>query len=965
MMSGARQALSSEQPFPGLRPFDYGDQEYFFGREQQTGALYGLLDRTTFVAVVGGSGSGKSSLAKAGLLPILETENRRSPSRKWTWCEMRPGNAPLAALEGALIALADARAGCETNRDIQRQHIHYQLNKTSFGLADAVGELGIAPGERFILLVDQFEELFGYSSRNSLAPDPQSEATLRSQAKRFVELLLEGRRSTASDIRILITMRSDFIGDCADFPGLPEAVSASQYLVPALDRTQIEAIIVKPIAKAGATIEPGLVQQLLADVEGEPDQLPVLQHCLLQLWQCAGLAQATQADPKGDQEPTCGSNCVGLSRNIGVSCYEAVGKISNALNFHADKVLGKFHGPAVEAVFRALSELRDGRAIRRLLPYPLLQAECAVPDEELTAIINGFRGDDCSFLVTSPSGAETFTGNTLVYVGHEALLRRWEKIRGDPAASGESRDTRPIGWLRAERRDGQRYQSLLTMLEDGKIDDVNRQLKWWNERVRTEQWANRYGGKFKEAEAFLGSAQRGRNIQRWRITSLSAVVAFLFGIVIVLVLNQYRQDVQNAEAERLAEENFVRSANIAKAFLNDINYAVNHGNMNLAAAGQMETTAEKVVEDLYAHIRSDVASSNTKALKVEFDNVTADILGRTNPAGVRKLVLDAKDLAQQLVRANPENDEWQYLLFQSSFRQGDILDDENKASDALKEFQQAEAIAHRLADKYPGKDGYQYSLAFITSKIGLAYKNDERYAQALDQFRTAFGIADRLAANNPDNPEWQALVPSTMSKIADVLVSGPQPDPMTALHQYDAALVYQRSLITSFPGDAVIDSNFMTTVRNRAKVLAQIGQWAEAEAQFDAAIKGREASLATDMANAVLLPNLATDYQTFVRALVGRAGVTDRSQSGADQRRLLVKARELADKEIVVRQTLANIEPTKKGLVRRLVQAKNRCDEINSRLDDVDRDGHCFGDTLAVRLFGAPNPVRSLEVQAD
>jgi tetratricopeptide (TPR) repeat protein len=964
-MSGVRQALSSEQPFPGLRPFDYGDQEYFFGREQQTGALYGLLDRTTFVAVVGGSGSGKSSLAKAGLLPILETENRRSPSRKWTWCEMRPGNAPLAALEGALIALADVRAGRETDRDIQRQHIHYQLNKTSFGLADAVGELGIAPGERFILLVDQFEELFGYSSRNSLAPDPLTEATLRSQAKRFVELLLEGRRSTASDIRILITMRSDFIGDCADFPGLPEAVSASQYLVPALDRTQIEAIIVKPIEKAAATIEPGLVQQLLADVEGEPDQLPVLQHCLLRLWKCAGSAQATQADQKDGQAPTSGSNCARRGRNIGVGCYEAVGTISNALNLHADKVLGKFRGSAVEAVFRALSELRDGRAIRRLLPYPLLQAECAVPDEELTAIINGFRADDCSFLVISPSGAETFTGKTLVYVGHEALLRRWERLRGDPAATGEVRDARPIGWLREERRDGQRYQSLLTMLQDDKIDDVSRQLKWWNERVRTEQWANRYGGKFKEVEAFLGSAQRGRNIQRWRITGLSAVVAFLFGVVIVLVLNQYRQDVQNVEAKRLAERNFARSVDIAKKFLNDIKYAVNHGNMNLDAAGQMGSSAEIAVEDLYKHVPGEATSNNTKALIVDLNNFIADVRSRTNPGAARRLVMQAHGLALQLVQIDAQNDEWQYLLFQSRFRYGDILDDQNKASEALKEFQQAELIIHRLADKNPHEDGYQYFLAFITAKIGVAYKNDERYAQALDQLRMAVGIAEQLAANNPDNPEWQALVPSTMSKIADILASGPQPDLLTALHQYDAALVYQRSLITTFPADAIIESNFMTTLRNRAKVLAQIGQWAEAEAQFDEAIKRRESSLETDMANAILLPNLATDYQMFVRALVGHAGLMNRSQSRSDQQRLLVKARELADKEIVVRQRLANIEPQKKDLVRKLVQAKNRCDEINSRLGDVDRDGHCFGETLPVRLFGTPNAARSLQVQAD
>ncbi len=991
-MTRQSHVLSNEQPFPGLRPFDYGDQEFFFGREQQTGALYGLVDRSSFVAVVGGSGSGKSSLAKAGLLPVLEEENRRSPTRKWTWCEMRPGNAPLAALERALIALADARAGSETNRDIQRQHIHHQLDKTSFGLADAMAELGIAAGERFVLLVDQFEELFRYSSRDSSAQDPQSEATLRSEAKRFVELLLEGKRSTSRDIRILITMRSDFIGDCADFPGLPEAVSASQYLVPALDRTQIEDVIVKPIAKAGAAIEPGLVQQLLADVEGEPDQLPVLQHCLLQLWRYAGAAQAIDPhakkpavdpasgddgprpadDPRPANDPRPGDGPK-PGRMIGAGCYEAVGKISNALNLHADKVLGAFRAGAVEAVFRALSELKDGKAIRRLLPYRSLQAECVVPDQELRKIVHRFRADDCSFLVISPSGSDDISDNTLIYVGHEALLRRWQKISGDPAATGEIRDKRPIGWLRAERRDGQRYQALLTMLDDGKVDDVDRQLKWWNERVRTEQWASRYGGRFDDVEALLGSARKGRRNQHWRIAGLSMIVGVLFVVVVTLLWGQRRQQEAMAEANRVAEQNFVRSTDIAKKFLNDINYALNHGNINLAAATQMESTGEKIVNELGASIqdgvRDGVLSNNAKALKVDFDNVTSDILGRIKPASARERVAEAKKLALQLTQAEPANEDWQYLLFQSEFRHGDILDDEHKAKEALKEFIESEKIIHRLADKYPEdkfphKGEYHYFLAFITAKIGSALRDDKENNDALVELRAALGFAKELAAHHPDSPEWQAVVPSMISKIGDALFAKSRPDLMGALHGYDAAMVYQRSLLTAFPTDAVINSNFTTTLRNRANVLSEIGQWAEAEAQFDDMVKRREAMLANDMINVTALGQLATDYKTFVKALAHHASSQAPSKPTPDQQRMLAKARELAEKEIAVREKLADIESTKNDRTR-LIEAKDTCDRISTQLGDAKPDGHCFGETLAVRLFGPPDSAQSLQLPTD
>jgi tetratricopeptide (TPR) repeat protein len=206
-------------------------------------------------------------------------------------------------------------------------------------------------------------------------------------------------------------------------------------------------------------------------------------------------------------------------------------------------------------------------------------------------------------------------------------------------------------------------------------------------------------------------------------------------------------------------------------------------------------------------------------------------------------------------------------------------------------------------------------------------------------------------------------VPSTMSKIAAALVGSPQPDLMAGLHQYDAAMTYQRSLLTDFPADFVIKSNFASTLRSRAVVLAAIGQWEEAEAQFDDAIRRREDLLATDINNVTPLTYLAIDYRKFVKALLDRAGLSLAAVSRLtpEQRRLLVKGREVADKEIAVRQRLVDIQPAKKGLVKDLTDAKNECDKINVRLDDARPDGHCFGETLAVRLFGLPEPAQLLE----
>ena len=117
-------------------------------------------------------------------------------------------------------------------------------------------------------------------------------ARARDEATQFVQILLDADRRRLKDVRVLITMRSDFIGDCAYFQGLSEAVSATQYLAPNLTRSQLEDVIRKPIEKAGATIEPELVERLLNDSGDELDQLPLMQHCLMRLWDRAGAASA-------------------------------------------------------------------------------------------------------------------------------------------------------------------------------------------------------------------------------------------------------------------------------------------------------------------------------------------------------------------------------------------------------------------------------------------------------------------------------------------------------------------------------------------------------------------------------------------------------------------------------------------------------------------------------------------------
>jgi hypothetical protein len=425
--------LSADQPFPGLRPFEYEDRAFFFGRDEQIFALYRLTDRSRFSAVIGSSGSGKSSLVRAGLLPLLDEESQGQGGKNWRSATMRPGDDPIGALADALAELAPRRDGeDEAIGKIRRDRIEFALRKSSFGLADAIEAIPGLKDKSLLLVVDQFEELFRYAAPSASSDGSRaSSARWRAEAGNFVQLLLQGTRDRAHDVHVLITMRSDFIGDCAQFQGLPEAVSASQFLVPGLTRDQREDVIRRPIAEAGATIEPVLVERLLNDGGSELDQLPVLQHCLSRLWDRAGRA-----------------------RRLSLEDYEAIGTVRHALSQHADEVMATLPGLelTVEQVFRALSERdKEGRATRRALPYAQLLAETGVTERDLRTVIERFRAEDCSFLTPRKSTRRTLDGETRIDVVHEALLRRWDRM-----AEG--------GWLAEEESDGQLYRALLALL---------------------------------------------------------------------------------------------------------------------------------------------------------------------------------------------------------------------------------------------------------------------------------------------------------------------------------------------------------------------------------------------------------------------------------------------------------------------------------------------------------------------
>ncbi len=505
-------SLGPHRPFPGLRPYGFGDHDYFFGRQDQVFALYRLLDRGRFTAVVGTSGSGKSSLVRAGLLPLLQEETDEGRARRWKWFQIRPGNTPIARLASALAGRRpDTLDEPELAiHQVRRDTIEVLLRRSSFGLRESARQLEEFDDYSLLIVVDQFEEIFRYAElTEGEADDPLLRESRRQEAEAFVQLLLEATRDPNRAIHVMVTMRSDYLGDCARFYGLPEAVAASQFLVPSLTRDQREEAICGPIERVGARIDGELVQRLLNDGGGGNDQLPALQHALMRTWDEAGrdLAAAAQAAP-GEAAP----------RRLTIAHYEAIGTLSRALSQHADELMTELHGleAAVEATFRGLAELdRDSRAIRRPLPFDRLLAETGVPEADLRRVLDRFRHDDCSFLV--PSFPFPLAGDTIIDIGHEALIRRWDRIGAKPGAGG-------AGWLWLEAEDGNIYRGLHA-LAGGEatgesatlpLEQVESRWRWWTSRARTEAWAARYGGHLKSVQRLFDNSLAALQARRER-----------------------------------------------------------------------------------------------------------------------------------------------------------------------------------------------------------------------------------------------------------------------------------------------------------------------------------------------------------------------------------------------------------------------------------------------------------------
>jgi WD40 repeat protein len=520
--------IEKNNPFVGLRPFRYEDRHLFFGREGHIDEVIKKLTAHRFVAVLGTSGIGKSSFMYCGLLPVMYGDLKTERSVQWDIAVARPGVSPLKNLSEAITENELKQEPDETRHEQIKENNFLRIKEGSGGLIGLVADKYKKEQKNLLIFIDQFEELFRFKNTD---PDSTDEAAA------FVRMLTEAVTQQEIPVYVVITMRSDFVGDCSQFPELTALINDSQFLIPQMIREEKKQAILGPVSVKDGKIDDKLVQEILNDVGDNTDALPIMQHALMRTWD--------YWQRNGDSD------------RLDISHYEAIGGMKKALSVHANEVFNELNEKQkkiCEKIFKTITEKGDeGRGVRRPTRLKDIAIIANAPIEEVTEVVDHLRMPGKTLLM--PPYTVRLNENSIIDISHESLMRIWVMLNK---------------WVDEEAESVKMYLRLAEageMHQLGKAGlwrppDLQIALNWQAEQNPSDVWGLRYDNAYErtmlflefskkeyEREQIMKEKMQRRRLIAARITALilglGAVVAFLFFIY----GEQQRREAEKQKAE--------------------------------------------------------------------------------------------------------------------------------------------------------------------------------------------------------------------------------------------------------------------------------------------------------------------------------------------------------------------------------------------------------------------------------
>ncbi|WP_298350037.1 WD40 repeat domain-containing protein [Runella sp.] len=525
-------------PFPGLRSFDSNDANLFFGRESHVKKLRKKLSVSRFLAIIGSSGSGKSSLVKAGLVPSLDKyQLENTDLQGWHILIFKPGGEPIKNLVSAFTDYITKYTIGASSPEITAN-----IESLLFDDFDGISKVfGMLSDKNVLLVIDQFEEIFRYQQKEATFKSDRDETVL------FIEFLVRVIHQRTIPLYAALTMRSDYLDYCTNYNGLTEAINRGYFLLPKMNHAEIVLAINGPLETIGVDIKPSLVDRLLVDIGDKTDQLPVLQHSLMRTWEHW---QTT----KTAQQP------------IDEHDYESIGTMIDALSLHAEEIYQDIFDSKRKAVteklFKSLTILGAGD-VGIINPTTLanIKKVTGAPEFLLLDVLDRFREAGTSFL--SPSYTTPIHDASVIDLTHERIAFLWKRLKT---------------WVDEESESARLYKNLsfsAGLYQQGKTGlwinpELQIGLRWLKENRPTKEWAMRYDPYFERAINYLEysrsqyefemqskEARHKKEVKRGRqfavFLGIGSLLSLLFLVVSIILRTQAKQsEKESIEKEQIA-----------------------------------------------------------------------------------------------------------------------------------------------------------------------------------------------------------------------------------------------------------------------------------------------------------------------------------------------------------------------------------------------------------------------------
>jgi len=553
-------------PFPGSRPFFSAEDQLFFGRDKAVSELLEILLKKRFVAVVGASASGKTSLIQSGVIPALLADMKR----EWVPVYIRPGRRPMESLIRGIQRVF--------SKNISESDVHSFL-KSSQSIGDFLIEKDLG-NYHYFLVVDQFEELFTWP-----VAQKKRKSGKNPDAIHFISHLMRLVDAADPQIYLMLSIRSDFLDNCSSYRELTEHLNKSKYLLPQMNRNDLKEAILEPFRVAGATVESGFEEYLLSDMEEVESNLPLLQHALKQTWSHWKSRGSTNTPVSLEDYQASGSVRIGLSRDL-ENLYQS-------LEFYQKEIC--------ERIFKTVAfktERQEAYSRRTSLGNIARIAQCKV--ERVIEVVEIFDKAGHPFLGYQHSSP--LSSSSRIELSHESLINIWDRLRQWVDEEDES-----IRMYLKLSKASALYQQGKGVLFEG--SELQQAIDWKKLHNPTPAWGIQFNPAFERAMVFLNTSeeeyiwtekrkiilQRRKRILNRSIISGAVVIAA--AVVLVIYISRNRPVEPDQQIQMLVQEP-LSSRSSTQLPVTDINQPVAGEEEQSQDIGETEALVQETQEQV-------------------------------------------------------------------------------------------------------------------------------------------------------------------------------------------------------------------------------------------------------------------------------------------------------------------------------------------------------------------------------